>query len=72
MLSFLKKKSLFNKNIDPKCDYCHNFTKSTNKCTLKGDVEQDHSCPSFSYDPLKRVPRKPKPMTGFTHDDFKL
>ncbi|MCL2568566.1 MAG: hypothetical protein FWE12_03905 [Oscillospiraceae bacterium] len=54
---------LFRKNIDPSCAYCkHGSQLSYDKvaCMKRGVVPLYGSCRKFSYDPLKRVPERPR------------
>lgn len=63
----------FDKKIDPKCDYCQfgKRTKDGNRvlCEKQGLVEQNHSCRSFIYSPLKRIPVKQLNFVGSIADD---
>ena len=68
---------LFQKKIDPRCAYCAKgapLEEGRILCAKKGVVDPGNHCPSFKYDPLKRVP--PKPVTLDTSklddDDFRL
>ncbi len=50
---------LFNDKIDPQCAYCQRgktVDPETVLCRKKGVMAPEDSCPSFRYDPLKRVP----------------
>lgn len=62
------------KPIEPMCEYCERaHTESgTLICSKKGEVSSDDSCKKFKYDPLKRVPRKPKLNTDFSAKDFEI
>lgn len=63
----------FDKNITPKCDYCHfgKRAKDGNKilCEKRGLVDAAFSCGKFSYSPLKRVPVKQLKFVGSLADD---
>lgn len=63
----------FDKNIEPKCDYCQfgKRAKDGNKvlCEKKGLVESTYSCGKFSYSPLKRIPVKQLNFVGSLADD---
>lgn len=63
----------FDKKIDPKCDYCQfgKRTKDGNRvlCEKQGLVDQNHSCRSFIYSPLKRIPVKQLNFVGSIADD---
>lgn len=51
--------------IEKCCAYCEFasglLTSERMLCEKHGAVAPDHRCGSFSYDPLKRVPRVQKP-----------
>lgn len=63
----------FDKNIQPKCDYCQfgKRAKDGNKvlCERKGLVSSDSSCGKFVYSPLKRIPVKQLNFVGSLADD---
>jgi len=63
----------FNKNIEPKCDYCQfgKRAKDGNKvlCEKRGMVDASFSCNKFSYSPLKRIPVKQLKFVGSLADD---
>lgn len=68
---------LFRKKIDPRCAYCAKAgTVDDNQmvCRKKGIVSPGDHCKSFQYDPLKRVPSRPKPLVlnQFSPEDFQL
>mgnify|MGYP003296222971 CR=1 FL=1 len=73
----IKMKKLLNeKEISPSCSYCE-FGKcspdgETVLCKKKGIVEKDFSCRKFSYDVLKRQPRRPLPLQKYNKEDFSL
>lgn len=64
------------KDISPSCSYCaHGKTApdgETVLCRKNGVVEKDFSCRKFSYDVLKRQPRRPRPLDKFNAEDFEL
>ena len=69
--------NFFNKNIEPRCEYCANgYLSADGKnvlCQKKGVVEKGFSCFSFNYDPLVRVPRPSAPeMPKFDPEEFKI
>lgn len=69
--------ALFNKNIDPLCVYCshsHPLTEEEVICNKKGIKEKSSHCKKFIYDPLKRVPPRPKKadFSGLTPEDFMI
>ncbi len=63
----------FDKNIQPKCDYCQfgKRAKDGDKvlCEKKGLVASDSSCGKFIYSPLKRIPVKQLNFVGSLADD---
>ena len=68
---------LFRKDIDPRCVYFQwgqQLNEREVACVKKGVVPVEHSCRSFRYDPMKRVP--PRPATLDTKklrkEDFSL
>lgn len=70
-------KKLFNKNdIVASCAYCaHGKLSPDNEtilCKKLGIVDIGFSCRKFTYDPLKRQPRRPKPLEKFEEADFTL
>lgn len=70
------KSKIFRKDIEPFCVYCK-MSNSINAryctCTKRGVVEKSYSCRHFTYDPLKREPKKPALLkTNFSDEDFKL
>lgn len=53
---------LFSKTIEPMCSYCQRgraVEADTVLCIKKGIMAPSSACPSFRYDPLKRVPPRP-------------
>ncbi|MCR5484232.1 MAG: hypothetical protein K6F09_01440 [Clostridiales bacterium] len=71
------KQALFNKGIvEPKCRHCEygRLTPDgeTVLCIKRGIMEADSSCRSFSYDPLKRIPRKAPKIPEYSADDFSI
>ncbi len=70
------KKLLNKKEISPSCSYCA-YGKcapdgETVLCKKKGIVEKDSACKKFTYDVLKRQPKRPKKLETFNPDDFSL
>jgi len=67
---------LFGSKIEPACMYCKYGKRNGDAekvfCTKKGIVDIFHSCRKFSYDPLKRVPKKAILSNDLTADDFSL
>ena len=68
---------LFNDKIDPQCAYCNKGKQvdgETVLCRKKGVVRPEDSCPSFRYDPFKRVPPAPAvlDLSRVQEEDFTL
>lgn len=68
---------LFRKKIDRACAYCIHGAKIDEDiilCAKKGIKMPDDSCRKFKYDPLKRTPKKAKPLDFSKYDteDFSL
>lgn len=68
---------LFRKKIEKSCTYCRYGTVLDEEqvlCIKKGVVSPDRKCRRFTYDPLKRVPAKPKALDfhKYDEDDFTL
>lgn len=72
---FLKLK-LFGKNIEPSCVYCSygrcNIEGDTVFCQKKGIISSHGSCSRFSYDPLKRKPKKVVLSDNLSKNDFEI
>lgn len=73
LLSFFKGGKYFDKNIQPKCDYCQfgKRAKDGNKvlCEKRGLVDCNYSCGKFVYSPLKRIPVKQLNFVGSLADE---
>ena len=68
---------LFRKKIEKSCEYCRYGTMLDDcmaLCVKRGVVSTERKCRKFSYDPLKRVPKKAKEpdFTKYDQDDFSL
>ena len=68
---------LFRKKMEKSCSYCRFGTMLENDlalCTKRGVVSADRKCRKFSYDPLKRIPTKPKALDfqKYENEDFSL
>jgi hypothetical protein len=69
---------LFNKKIEPRCEYClrGEFIKSSEAvaCHIHGVMPPDEHCRHFIYDPISRVPDAPRSFTSgeYTEEDFSL
>lgn len=72
----MKKRLLNDKIITPLCSYCaHGKVAPDGEnvlCKKHGVVEKEHSCRKFSYDALKRQPKRPKALEKFEAKDFAL
>ena len=68
-------KPLFGRDIPPACEYCSHVVRAADgslRCTRRGAVQPFDHCRAFSYDPLRRVPRRRPQLPTFSPDDFKL
>ena len=69
---------LFRKKIPVSCDYCAYSAKAEDGarilCSKRGFVERKEKCSKFHYDPLKRIPLKPKALdfAKYDEEDFSL
>ncbi len=68
---------LFRKNQPRSCLYCARGTKLEDGgvlCAKKGLRQGDDPCRGFRYDPLKRIPPKPKALDfdKYQEEDFSL
>lgn len=70
------KKLFGKKDIVPSCSYCVHGRIAPDKesvlCKKSGLTDLDYSCKKFKYDPLKRQPRRPKPIAKFDEENFSL
>ncbi len=70
------KKLFGKKDISASCSYCTHGRIAPNKesilCKKSGLVDLDYSCKKFKYDPLKRQPTRPRPITTFDEEEFSL
>ena len=70
------KKLFGKKDIPASCSYCVHGRIAPNKesilCKKAGLVDVDYSCKKFKYDPLKRQPRRPKPIVKYDEEAFSL
>lgn len=63
---------LFRKDIEPRCIYCcHSSPAEAGMviCRKKGIRPEAGKCRKFKYDPLKRVPPRPKNPDFLKFDD---
>lgn len=68
---------LFRKKMPRSCLYCAHATKLDGDqllCSKQGIVDADDACRKFKYDPLKRVPARPKALdlSKYDEEDFSL
>lgn len=72
----VKKKLLEKKNYPPACEYCKKGRLSPDEksvlCVKKGIVAPEGKCLSYSYDPLKRRPKKPLTVATADPSEFEL
>lgn len=71
------KQKLIDKNAYGKiCENCFHGRLSADGdkvlCVKQGIMKLDSTCREYKYDPLKRRPKRPKKLTDFSADDFKL
>lgn len=67
--------SVFNKNLTRSCEYCvhgHKLPFSGDVICRKHGLADKNCCRDYKYDPLKRVPKKPKIADNYKPEDFKL
>ena len=76
MVIEMNKKLLNKSSITPACEYCVYGTMSVDNktvlCAKKGVMRYNSSCKKFSYDPLKRQPKRPMDLPEFDASDFEL
>jgi len=65
---------ILRKDIEPFCSYCIHAKPLDDEyvsCRRHGVVSADYKCSRFKYDPLKRIPPKPKKLgQNYTDSDF--
>lgn len=69
-------KPLFGTKIEPCCRYCQ-FGENTKDNTLilcpkNGVMNPESNCKKFIYCPLKRIPKRARPLQQFSQSDFDL
>ena len=73
---FVLKVKLFRKKIEPSCMYCSYGKRHREServfCQKKGIVDAFGSCKKFSYDSLKRIPKKVDFSSDLSKEDFEL
>lgn len=66
----------FGEKIEPSCEYCKYGRFSADKriilCEYKGVLTEADKCRKFMYDPIKRVPKRIRPLPKFEIEDFQL
>ena len=66
----------FNKKLPKKCEYCIYGKGSSYSdeilCLKKGVTNANDSCKKYKYDPLKRVPKRPKLADNYKSEDFEI
>ena len=72
----VKRKLLEKKKYPSVCETCLHGRLSPDAqsvlCVKKGIVETDGKCRKYSYDPLKRIPKKPLLVQQANPEDFKI
>ncbi len=68
---------LFRKDIEKRCAYCAHagrIDEDACLCAKRGFVSPGDHCRKFQYDPLKRIPVRPKApdFSQFEDADFSL
>lgn len=70
-----QKSSLFGSQFPPCCDYCAHAAGSGTEgavCLLGRCFPESGTCRRFRYDPLRRIPRVPRPIPKPDPSDFQL
>lgn len=63
---------LFRKKIEKSCSYCRYGTLLEDGmalCVKRGVVSVERKCRKFAYEPLKRIPARPKALDFSKYDD---
>ena len=68
---------LFRKRIEKVCSHCQYATALNEEqmlCIKKGVVLAGGKCRKFTYDPIKRIPPKPKALDfdKYSQEDYNL
>lgn len=64
---------VFSKKIEKICGHCIHATildEDSVECAKKGVKDRCDKCLSFSYDPCKRIPAKPKATDFAKYEDY--
>jgi hypothetical protein len=69
--------ALFGKNVEPACRHCESEIQVMPSngqvlCSRLGVVAADYHCKRYVYDPLKRIPKRKRPLPKFTPADFSI
>lgn len=69
-------KHLFGDFIEPACQYCALGSPAQEEgmilCTRNGLVEIEYHCSRYTYDPLRRIPKRQPKLPVFNPEDFEL
>lgn len=72
----MAKQKLFGNRSEPRCETCAHGKASADSetvlCAREGAVPSYHHCRRFVYDPLKRTPRRERPLESYSAADFSL
>ena len=68
---------LFRKKMQKACEYCVHSTEfgcDQMLCTKHGVVSKSYQCRKFTYDPLKRIPLRPRALdlSRYDGEDYSL
>lgn len=70
------RRKLYGNSIEATCEFCVFGRRSSDGkailCPKKGVMPLYHHCRKFVYDPLKRIPKRPPEISGYTEDDFRI
>ena len=68
--------SLFDKKLEPRCEYCAHATvpadRSFAMCRFRGINPLSGKCRKFRYDPLMRIPQAKLSVEKYKAEDFAL
>lgn len=72
----MKQKLIDGKSYSRVCENCLNGRLSADSdkvlCNKNGIMRPDSTCKKYKYDPLKRRPKRPHIISGFSEKDFSL
>lgn len=67
---------LFGNGIKPSCDTCTYGRPAPDEvmilCRKLGPVAASYHCGRYTYDPLRRIPKRQKPLPEFIPEDFSI